>query len=316
MGQYIDTLNTVNGIVQQLTAAEQAKKDAERQQEYQKELAKDQSTYNREAVQDQFEKQKQMYEYTGYESKVRQLKAAGLNPGLIYSNGAGTGGVTGNTSAAQVSQGNAPNMAGFRANQIAAQGMALQLAKLKSEIEVNQSVAKVNEAAAGYKSGAETKLAEQQTLKAGTETELQKIELEIAKATKEDNIDRVVQLSNKAYYEAQKTLGEMKSAMAKGTVDVSSQETIIKQYNENLKNTIADTIVKYSEGKVNTVRLKQILSEIEQNWIHTENDSYLKKTAGDKLRREMFNMTDEYKEDVMQLINNLIPSVFISKKIK
>ena len=55
-----------------------------------------------------------------------------------------------------VAGGNTPSSAQIKANNQAAQGYAMQLAKLQSEIDVNKSVAKVNEANA-ENAGANTK---------------------------------------------------------------------------------------------------------------------------------------------------------------
>lgn len=128
-----------------------ANKQAQKQQDYQKELMDLQNQYNLGAMDKQFALAKEMYEYTGYASKVRQMKEAGLNPALMYGNGAGQGGTTGNGAALGVGQGSAPNMAQFQQNKIAIMGMGLQLQKLRSEIDVNRSVAEANRAAAEEK---------------------------------------------------------------------------------------------------------------------------------------------------------------------
>ena len=52
---------------------------------------KEQMAYNQQLNKD-------MYEYTGFASKVRQMKEAGLNPALMYAGGGSGGGVTGNVS--------------------------------------------------------------------------------------------------------------------------------------------------------------------------------------------------------------------------
>lgn len=138
----ISTLGLITGAA--TGVANLTSNDAERQQAYQLELMKRQNDYNRAAAERQMAMQKEMYEYTGFGGKVRQLKEAGLNPGLIYGMGSAGGGVTGNTSAAQTGLGSAPNTAASRATKLQSIGMGLQLAKLQSEIEVNKSVAEAN----------------------------------------------------------------------------------------------------------------------------------------------------------------------------
>ena len=96
--------------------------------------------------------QRKMWEYTNYGNQRKQMENAGLNPALMYSQaGAGvTGTVSGNVSA-----GNSSDASSRKIADIQSQGMALQLAKLASEIDVNKSVAEVNRASAGL-SGART----------------------------------------------------------------------------------------------------------------------------------------------------------------
>lgn len=146
---------------------------SDRQQAYQMELMNAQAQKNKEAMEDQARAQREMYEYTGYESKVRQMKAAGLNPGLLYQQGGG--GVTGNISAPQVSQGQAPNVAAEKQNKTANVGMALQLAKLQSEIDLNKSQADKNRAEAGS---------------SGQNTETGKFKLDVDKETRQFEVTK------------------------------------------------------------------------------------------------------------------------------
>lgn len=87
---------------------------------------KEQMAYNQELNKD-------MYEYTGYASKVRQMKDAGLNPALMYAGGGAGGGVTGNVSGG-VGKGNASDEVSRRMADIQSMGMALQNAKLAAEV--------------------------------------------------------------------------------------------------------------------------------------------------------------------------------------
>ena len=94
------------------------------------------------------------WDYTNWENQVDHLKKAGLNPALMYAKG-GTGGQTGGGQAQGV--GLSPsNQEAVKAQQI---GMALQLAQLKSQIEVNESVAKKNTAGAEKTAGVDTEAA-------------------------------------------------------------------------------------------------------------------------------------------------------------
>ena len=69
----------------------------------------------------------------------------------MYSGGnaGGAGGTTGGAQGMAISAGHASDESARKASDMQSQGMALQLAKLASEVEVNKSVAEVNKANAG-----------------------------------------------------------------------------------------------------------------------------------------------------------------------
>lgn len=79
------------------------------QQNYNLQNMRRQNEYNKQAVERQIEAQKELFDYTGYVNRVKQMKAAGLNPALMYQGGSGQGGTTGNTSAVGVGLPAAPN---------------------------------------------------------------------------------------------------------------------------------------------------------------------------------------------------------------
>ena len=107
---------------------------------------------NKEMINYSSEMQRKMWEYTNYGNQRKQMENAGLNPALMYQL-SGTG-VTG-TASGNVSAGNSSDAASRQLADLQSEGMALQLAKLASEIDVNKSVAEVNRANAGL-SGART----------------------------------------------------------------------------------------------------------------------------------------------------------------
>ncbi|MEM1986718.1 MAG: hypothetical protein QXQ24_08280 [Nitrososphaeria archaeon] len=110
--------------------------------------------------------EKQMYQYTFDMNKPEALKnlykEAGLNPALMY--GTSAGGVQGTSVGGGRGAGynsQAANEAEIIHSNLALQEMGLQMAKLRSEIDVNKSVANRNNADADL-SGAKTKTEEQQ----------------------------------------------------------------------------------------------------------------------------------------------------------
>lgn len=288
----IQTLGMITGVGTALAGA--LDNSAEKQQEYQLQLMRKQADYNNAAMDKQVAAQKEMYEYTGYGSKVRQLKEAGLNPGLIYGMGNAGGGVTGNTSALGVAGAGAPNVAQSKQANLQSIGMGLELAKLKSEIAVNESVAEANKADAEMKRGPETgkKLAETQNIITATDmlskqinseqikqngwyidNDLKKVELEVSTNTKNANIDRINYLAEEAKGSMMKVLAEADSARAKARVDTSTIDTMINTYNARLDNILADTVVKWSTNKVNEEHAKQIVESVKQAWGAYQNET-------------------------------------------
>lgn len=128
------------------------------QYEQQKRLSELQYGMNLGLMKESYKSQMEMWNDTNYEAQVEHLKAAGLNPGLLYAKG-GSGGTTG-SGGASVSGGNASDETSRQQAQLAATGMGLQLSKLQSEIDLNKSISKKNEAEA-LQAGANTATIEQ-----------------------------------------------------------------------------------------------------------------------------------------------------------
>lgn len=123
---------------------------SKKQLQQQQALTDMQKEANKELMEDSFAYQKNLYDHTyaknTAQAQVRNLKAAGLNPALAYGlQGAGGGSTTGSGSAS-VGGGSASGEAEMQTANTAKQGMALQLAKLSSEVKLNESVAEKNEA--------------------------------------------------------------------------------------------------------------------------------------------------------------------------
>lgn len=83
---------------------------------------------------------KEMFDYTGYENQVKQMKAAGLNPALMYGH-AGSGGTTVSSSAGSASGSQASDETSRKLANIQIQGMGLQMQKLNAEIQKTQAEA-------------------------------------------------------------------------------------------------------------------------------------------------------------------------------
>lgn len=253
------------------------KDDAQRQQDMQKELMDYQFGLNTKGMEQQIAAQKEMYEYTGYGSKVRQLKEAGLNPALIY--GGGGAGVTGSISAPNVSGASAPNVAQTTANKTAQMGMALQLAKLRSEIEVNESVAEANRSAASTKPSiinqnqAAANLANQQAntevikrFGISLENSIKEVSLEVAKGSQEANIQSAISSAEKVANEAKMYAGKAEEALNQGKMSTQMYETEMLQKQADLKNTMSELLVNWSKYKLQQQEASAITTQLTQGW--------------------------------------------------
>nr|QJB20201.1 MAG: DNA pilot protein [Microvirus sp.] len=122
----------------------------------QESLMQTQLGLNKQAAEHGHQLQKEMIDYTSPAMQMERLKTAGLNPALIYGGG---GGVSGQSVGSQSTSGVTGHSSDAGARMMAKNqqmGMALQLAKLKSEIDVNKSVAEVNKASAGKQTSEKT----------------------------------------------------------------------------------------------------------------------------------------------------------------
>ena len=287
-----------------------------RQMENSEKLMDYQYNLNNKAMREQEAAQLRMFENTGYAARVDQLKRAGLNPALIYGAGAsGGGGVTGNIAAPSVSGQQAPNQASFDANKLTVMGMGLQLAKLKSEIQVNEATAQnllsnvpVNTNKAPNIE-ADTELLKSQKAGQDIANDIAKINLLIKDQTKFASIEEINSLAESAH---QKALQEIN----KTEISNETKETIIKQYNADLANTIANTAVAWSQRKLNeqeVTKLKAEVLNIGKQWELRETDQKIdlekiRNSFNECLLNNMTKMDAAKLDGIMGLIQKLLPS--------
>ena len=110
---------------------------AQQNQEYAKEMAGINQGYAKEMAGINQQHNKDMFDYTGYQAQVAQMKAAGLNPALMYGS-AGSGGSTqggagmaGGASAGSGSVGGTPSAPDTGI--ISGVGMGLQLGLMEAQ---------------------------------------------------------------------------------------------------------------------------------------------------------------------------------------
>lgn len=216
------------------------------------------------------------WDYTNWENQVDHLKKAGLNPALMYAKG-GTGGQTGGGQAQGV--GLSPsNQEAIKAQQI---GMALQLAQLKSQIEVNESVAKKNTAEAEKTAGVDTeaakmgiKLSEAQVLSERERKNVLYWEAEVAQSesvlkealanTEQFNLQKVqwdIRMVEKGYEELSERVAMLKRENKIGDATAEMQ---IEQYKANLVDTWAGAMLKMAQTETQKEEVKAIAERLKQ----------------------------------------------------
>ena len=216
------------------------------------------------------------WDYTNWENQVDHLKKAGLNPALMYAKG-GAGGQIGGGQAQGV--GLSPsNQEAVKAQQI---GMALQLAQLKSQIEVNESVAKKNTAEAKKTAGVDTevakmgiKLSEAQILSERERKNVLYWEAEVAQSesvlkealanTEQFNLQKVqweIRMVEKGYEELSERVTMLKRENKIGDATAEMQ---IEQYKANLVDTWAGAMLKMAQTETQKEEVKAIAKRLKQ----------------------------------------------------
>lgn len=218
------------------------------------------------------EQAKELWNYTNFENQMKHIKNAGLSPGLIYGMG-GAGGTTsgaGQASGVGLPQDQSVGM-GLRAQEI-----GLQMANAASQIKLNESQAKKNEAEAEKIAGVDTKVQQATMDNIIAQTSNEKIKKGLIYADtrlkdameeftrgKVDEVGWNVKNLMKSLEVADRNIqatdldNELKSR---------TMESNVKQAEETLKNTMADTLVKFSQGKLNKVQADSIAEQVKQGW--------------------------------------------------
>lgn len=253
------------GLAGSILGRKQQNEDQREMMELQAKLNQQQAQYNQGLAKD-------MWNYTSFPNQVKKMKDAGLNPALIY----GMGGQGGSSSGAGQASGVGLSDAKGMQTGIAIQGMGLELANLASQIELNKSQAEKNKAEAEKTAGVDTQVQQATMENLITQTENEKVKkgliyadtrfkdaLEEVTRAKVDEVGWNVKNLMKSL---ELTDRNIKATDLDNELKDRTMEANVKQANETLKNTMADTLVKYSQGKVNEAEAKAIGEKVEQGW--------------------------------------------------
>lgn len=235
--------------------------------------------WNEKAADNSFGRTMQMYEReladNSPEAQVQRLKNAGLSTGLMYggagsTGGANVGGMAQGGASGGASSGNAPNSAEQSNSRVAQMGMALQLAKLGSEVKLNESQALKNTTEATKTGGVDTELTETnienitkdiankeiQNLGMRLQNEMDKIKLNVSEKTEDQQIDSVVKtwelLSE-----------ELTKAVRENDIGEEMVETTKATMKQNLRNLIVEEIQKRAGTKLTDRQTTEIGQQID-----------------------------------------------------
>lgn len=213
-----------------------------------------------------YEEQMAVWNATNYSQQVEQMQKAGLNPALMYKQGAGSGASIGNGAATgTVNAGITGN--GAATTMAAMQGMMMkaQIANIEADTTQKLSQAKANEAIPQVQQSqiqqntANTSLANANAQLTETENKLQQINLNY----KTETYDTSVQQFKDAAGQTTQALQIMKND---ATVSDATVQTKIDQQLENLAETYVNIQSKQAGITLTQKQVWQISQSVAQNW--------------------------------------------------
>lgn len=292
---------------------------AQQNQEYAKEMAGINQGYAKEMAGINQQHNKDMFDYTGYQAQVAQMKAAGLNPALMYGS-AGSGGstqggagVAGGAGAGSGSVGGTPSAPDTGIT--AGIGMGLQLGLLDAQKKNIEADTEKKRAEAGKEEATIDNLialTQNEKAKRGliySQTRLNDA-LEELNRTRVDEVGWNIK-------NIEKSIDKMESEINGTNLDNELKsrtiENQVKLVAEELKNKMADTLVKFSQNKVNNAEATAIADRIEQAWMglgiqrgQYELDRSKLEVEADKIAKEVGIKQEHLSNEKINIIKDYI----------
>ena len=264
--------------------------------------------YNEQAANNNLQRAKNLWSFTNFTNQMKEIKKAGLSPGLIYGQSGAGGSTQGAGANAGVSQ---PQDRSVELG-LKGQELGLQLANIASQTRLNESQAQKNEAEAEKVKGADTKAQEatidnlvaqtsNEKIKRGlilSETRVNDAEEELKRAA----VDWTKEKTNETKWSIKmfmKGLDELEQKIDGLTLDNElKRRTIDNKVKESvltLQNLFEDILLKGSQRKVNEEQAKAIVEQVKQGWT-----DLTRKGKELILDREKLNV---YAQDVVNRLN-------------
>jgi hypothetical protein len=253
----------VGGVFGSTTSSKQ-----QQQLEAQGALDQQQLQYNEQQTAYGEQTQQQLWNGTNSLALADEAAQQGFNPALIYGGGGG-GGSTGSGSAS-VSAPQAANAAQETTAEATQQNANTNSVATAENIQ-QQNAQITNTQASTANITASTALIAQQTNNAQyaedgikLQNEFQSIQNQIQSASASDQIDTINQNFINTCTAGKTMIQNMKIAAVNSTIAQDTLKTVIASYNANLKNTIADTLVKETSGRLNVAEAQGIAIRLQQ----------------------------------------------------
>lgn len=256
---------------------------AQQNQEYAKEMAGINQGYAKEMADINQQHNKDMFDYTGYQAQVAQMKAAGLNPALMYGSAGGGGstqggtGMAGSAGAGSGSVGGAPSAPDTGIT--SGVGMGMQLGLMEAQKRNLEADAAKKEADAKKTAGADTMYTEALTKLANADIDYRNMSTEKVAA----EIKTIGDMGVKLMQEARKLASEAdyNEQTLKDRVAKASSETI---------GSILDNMQKSMNIKLTEAQTKAVAENIAIAWYNAATNRMNATTAADQAANELIKI--------------------------
>lgn len=279
------------------------------QRRQQAQLMQSQQNYSMQMSEYQRQMQMQMWRDTNYKAQKEQMKAAGLNPALMYGMGGGGGSTTGGGA---VTTG-VPQPAA----QINVGEQALQYALLRAQKENIEADTRVKQVDATKKEGVDT-----EQVKAGTEltkvqTQIGKIDEWVKGKSAEDAADLIM-------WQAQKIMNEANNEWQQGIVDKATMQSRMEMAKVELAGMYVDNELKRTQtGQVKEQtraigeQIRNWIREGVQRWKQLEIEGRNADTNASRLEYEKWiNDTPNSMKEVMNILQTVGQGIIFKDMMK
>ena len=256
---------------------------AQQNQEYAKEMAGINQGYAKEMAGINQQHNKDMFDYTGYQAQVAQMKAAGLNPALMYGS-AGSGGSTqggagmaGSAGAGSGSVGGTPSAPDTGIT--AGIGMGLQLGLMEAQKRNLEADTAKKEADAKKTEGADTEYTRMLT-------ELAKTEIDYKAMSTEEVAAKIKMWGDKS----QLLMAEARRAASEADYNEKTMDDRVAKAGYETVNSMLENVQKLQNIELTEAQTKAIGENLAIAWYNAGTNRMNATTAADHVANELMKI--------------------------